>query len=194
MSEITITPTPPPTNIIVTAKPEKGLAVIDSAETILRNTFPVEVALIVRGNLPDDCTILDQRTQTRNGNAFSLELTTLRDPNANCTEALVPFEEQFELDVLDLKAGTYTVTINGIVQTFVLTNDNSDAPPTPIPPTPSEATPLFSLSGSVFHDLCAVIEATEDAEAAPTAGCVEDVDGGFIANGQYEEDEPPLIG
>lgn len=192
----------PATAPSITTEPEIGLAAIDSAETLIRESFPIQVALLVRGDLPDGCTILDQRSQTRNGNAFSIELTTRRDPNARCTEALVPFEEQFELDVLDLKAGTYTININGIVQTFVLTNDNTISPPTtslptvtPVPSPTIENIRLFSISGSIFHDLCAVAEAADaDGEEIISAGCVEATDGGFSANGIYESNEPPLIG
>ena len=83
---------------------------IDSAEFVLNNSFPVEVTLQVRGNLPDGCSTISEKTQARNGNAFSLALRFTRDPNAVCTQALVAVEEAFALDVADLSAGCLLYT------------------------------------------------------------------------------------
>jgi inhibitor of cysteine peptidase len=41
-----------------------------------------------------------------------------------CTQALVPFEERVDLDVQGLPAGTYTVDVNGISDTFTFDADN----------------------------------------------------------------------
>ena len=41
-----------------------------------------------------------------------------------CTEALVPYEQAVPLDVAGLPAGVYTVTVNGVSDTFELAVDN----------------------------------------------------------------------
>ena len=64
--------------------------------------------------------ILRERTDQ----TFQVTITTTRPADAMCTEALVPFEETFSLDVYSLPAGTYTVNVNGITDTFELAVDN----------------------------------------------------------------------
>ena len=41
-----------------------------------------------------------------------------------CIEALVPYEQAVPLEVAGLPAGVYTVTVNGISDTFELAVDN----------------------------------------------------------------------
>lgn len=188
------------------AEPESNLAIVDSAEIVLSDAVPVDVLLIARGNLADGCTQIDGRSQSRSGSAFSIELTTSRDADLVCTQSLVPFEEQIELDAAGLEAGTYTVTTNGVVQTFVLAADNIAAQPaptmepTPVPTEPPaepsvQASALFTVTGLVFHDLCAVADITAPTNVpAASDGCVETENGGFQANGLLEDDEPPLVG
>jgi serpin B len=81
----------------------------------------------VKGTLADACTEINPISQRRDlqANTFWIEITTTRDPDAICTQALVDFTETVVLDVLDLPAGTYTVDVNGVSATFTLDVDNT---------------------------------------------------------------------
>lgn len=101
-----------------------GLASVASVDALVLESFPVQVHAIAQGNLPDGCTEIDQTLQQRTGNVFEVVLTTKRPADAMCTMAIEPFEETIPLDVLGLPAGDYTVTVNGIGDTFTLAVDN----------------------------------------------------------------------
>jgi hypothetical protein len=188
-------PTPPETGATLTpgtptGNTVSGLALVETIDVLIMESFPVQVQVIARGALPDGCTTIDQAVSEREGNEFRVTITTVRPADAICTEALVPFEEAVRLDVLNLPSGTYTVDVNGITGSFELEIDN-------IAPTP-EATASSggdaAIAGVVWHDLCAVSGGEGDVPLVPSSGCVELEDGSFRANGILEEEEPRLAG
>ncbi len=103
-----------------------GLAPVDEVSVIIMESLPGTAAVIARGDLPDGCTsIVDMQMMIdEEAGLFQVTLGTYRDPEAMCTEALVPFEEVIELPILGLPAGTYTVEVNGVATTFELAVDN----------------------------------------------------------------------
>jgi inhibitor of cysteine peptidase len=107
-----------------------GTAQVDSIDLLMLESFPVQVNLVARGNLPDGCTAIDQVTQARQGNTFKVTITTKRPAGKVCTQALVPFEETIALEVAGLPAGAYTVDVNGVTGSFTLDVDNA-LPATP---------------------------------------------------------------
>ena len=118
-------PTPPPPEPTIGAGAvEVGLAVVDSIDILIMESMPVQVSVVVRGNLPDGCTSIGQVTTERDDKTFVVTLTTKRPLDAMCTEALVPYEQTVPLDVAGLPAGVYTVTVNGVIDTFELAVDN----------------------------------------------------------------------
>jgi len=102
------------------------LARVDEIQLQIMESFPVQVAVIASGNLSDGCTEIDEINQTFDDetNTFSVKITTDRPADAMCTQALVPFEERISLEVQGLPAGTYTVDVNGVTDTFTLDVDN----------------------------------------------------------------------
>jgi len=104
----------------------RGKASVESIEVFILESFPVQVRVRVKGNLPDGCTKIDQINKGSNLEDYTLwvEITTIRPKDRACTEALVPFEETVSLDVYGLPAGTYTVDVNGVTDTFTLSVDN----------------------------------------------------------------------
>lgn len=101
-------------------------AYVDSMDIFIMESFPVQVSVQVYGNFPDGCTsykdaqvMYDEKTQT-----FDVHLFTTRPKDSMCTQALVPFEENIKLDVYGLPAGTYTVKVSGLQDTFTLDMDN----------------------------------------------------------------------
>ncbi|MCU0522351.1 MAG: hypothetical protein MUF84_16855, partial [Anaerolineae bacterium] len=111
-------PTPGPGVVV------EGSAVVDSVDALVMESFPVQVSVAVKGNLPDGCTELGEMVVTRDGSTFMVSILTTRPEDAVCTQALVPYEVTIPLDVLGLAAGTYTVDVNGATASFVLAVDN----------------------------------------------------------------------
>ena len=99
-------------------------AMVDDIDVLILESFPVQVNVVVRGNLPDGCTYLDEFDVERDGSTFNMIIWTMRDPDAMCTMALVPFEETIPLDVIGLEAGEYTVVVQEQSETFTLDIDN----------------------------------------------------------------------
>jgi hypothetical protein len=105
---------------------ETGMAAVDEIDILIMESFPVQVAVVARGFLPDGCTEIDEvRSRFEpESDRFVVEITTVRDADAFCTEALRPFEERVALDVYGLPAGTYFVDVNAVVDTFTFDVDN----------------------------------------------------------------------
>jgi inhibitor of cysteine peptidase len=97
--------------------------VTDVSVQILES-FPVQARAVVRGELPDGCTVIESIAQSREGNEFRLRIMTSRPSDLSCTQGVVPFEEVIPLDVLGLSAGEYRVLANGVLAIFRLDVDN----------------------------------------------------------------------
>lgn len=102
-----------------------GLAFISSTDLITKETFPVQVEMIVRGYVADGCTAVDTVTQQRTQQRIDLTIKTKRRADAVCTQATQYFERRIALNVAGLPKGTYTVNVNGKTTTFGLKVDNS---------------------------------------------------------------------
>ncbi|MHB1319244.1 MAG: hypothetical protein ACYCYF_11550 [Anaerolineae bacterium] len=111
-------PTPAPVVAV------EGTAVVDTVDVLVMESFPVQVSIAVKGNLPDGCTELGEMDVTRDGTTFRVSVLTTRPEDAACTQALVPYELKIPLDVVGLDAGTYTVDVNGAMASFILAVDN----------------------------------------------------------------------
>jgi len=99
----------------------EGKVYLDSIEVRLLESSPVQVHVLLRGNLADSCTTLDPITQSNQpNNLISLNLAAKRPTDQVCLTVLVPFEETFALDLTGLTAGMYTVEANGMTATFEL--------------------------------------------------------------------------
>lgn len=101
-----------------------GEATVESVELVMLESFPVQVRAIVKGYTPDSCTTISEIKQERTGNTFNVKITTTRPADLACAQVITPFEETIPLDVAGLKAGTYTVNVNGVTETFTLSVDN----------------------------------------------------------------------
>lgn len=106
---------------------EIGMAQVDSVDIVLKESFPVQVDVMVKGNLPDGCTELGDAKQALVAKTFNITLETrkLKDTDVMCTQALVPFEETIALEnVVGISAGEYTVNVNGVKKNFTMDVDN----------------------------------------------------------------------
>ncbi|MCB8923519.1 MAG: hypothetical protein H6662_18180 [Ardenticatenaceae bacterium] len=176
----------------------RGQATIDSIQVEMLESFPIQVNVIARGELPDSCTQIDEIVQQRNDTTFRIIITTIRPGDAVCTADVVPFSETIPLDVEGLDAGTYDVNAGDPSGTFTLAADNRieevvpEPEPSVTPEPPAADSNSAAISGLVWHDLCAVTGGEGEAEATPSPGCVVLENGGVQANGLLEEGEPGL--
>lgn len=97
---------------------------IDSIDVLVLESWPLQVNAVIKGNLPDGCTVIHQVQNQIDGTVFNIKIFTIREKEAFCTEALVPFEEVVPLDVYGLPAGTYTVKAYGASAEFTFESDN----------------------------------------------------------------------
>ncbi|HET8688170.1 MAG TPA: protease inhibitor I42 family protein [Methanosarcina sp.] len=105
---------------------------VESVDIITLESFPVQIQVIAKGYLPDGCTEIDKIKTEREGNVFNINISTKRPKDAICTQEIVPFNETTPLDVQGLKAGNYTVNVNGVTESFELSvynklNDSSNS-------------------------------------------------------------------
>ena len=77
----------------------RGEAVVETIDILILESFPVQVNVVARGNLPDGCTEIDEIRQERTEQAFQVTITTILPADAMCTQNLKPFEEAISLDV-----------------------------------------------------------------------------------------------
>lgn len=85
-----------------------------------------EVVMVASGHLPDGCTAIDAVSQSVTDNTLNATITTVRDPLALCTEAIVPFEETIRFDRTNLPAGEYTAQANGVRTVIAIPNNEGD--------------------------------------------------------------------
>ncbi len=101
-----------------------SLANVNDIEILLLESFPVQIHAVARGEHPDSCTKVDKVVTRHEGDTFFVTITTSRPADAMCAQVMTPFEEVVALDVVGLKAGVYTVDVNGVRGTFELQMDN----------------------------------------------------------------------
>ncbi len=102
------------------AESDTGEAYVEAVEVRIQESFPVQVQVVVRGQLPDACAFVEATEVSVEGNTFYVSLTVARKANMRCAQMLTPFEEVVPLDTADLPAGTYSVQAGEVVAEFDL--------------------------------------------------------------------------
>ncbi|MBM3137271.1 MAG: hypothetical protein FJZ98_03670 [Chloroflexi bacterium] len=116
---------PVPTATVDHEKYELGeRVIIESVDIMFLESFPLQVRILITGSLPDGCTTVYRAESAREEDRFTVRIFTLRERDAMCTQALVPFEISVALDVYGLPAGTYRVMVYDFVTEFTFTQDN----------------------------------------------------------------------
>ena len=94
------------------SKLQRGNVFISESGVLLRESFPVQVALTLSGELPTPCHQLRVVVSPPDAeNKISVDAYTVSDPNMLCTQVLKPFQETIELGTFP--SGHYTVWVNG---------------------------------------------------------------------------------
>lgn len=119
-----------------------GTAKVESVQIATLESFPVQIQVIAKGYLPDGCTEIDEIKNESKGNVFNINISTKRPKDALCTQATKNFTETIPLEVRGLKAGNYTVNVNGVTESFELPVDN----------VPQEASNTSSLKQKVITE------------------------------------------
>lgn len=165
----------------------KGEAQVETIEITILESFPVQVNVVAHGSNPDSCTLIDNVLSELDGNTFTIQITTVRPKDLDCSEVIVPFVETIPLEVAGLPAGTYKVIVNEISDTFTLAVDNLLLTET------AEPNGEGSIQGKIWHDECAIAGGTETQPEVISEGCVES-NGNYHANGVYDSDEQDIAG
>jgi hypothetical protein len=102
---------------------------ISSVEVEIGVGSPIPVHVIVDGNLPDPCSQVEHTEIKQNGSNFNITLFASPDIGGpavdGCIKDPLPFKMGIPLNVVDLPAGSYTVTVNGSSMDFKLDTANS---------------------------------------------------------------------
>ena len=103
---------------------------IDSLSIVFLESFPLQAMVILKGELPNPCCVFidEYTTNIREGNRFTLEVyyeDISKRHGGNCAQVTSPFSKSIPLEIYNLKAGKYTVNVNGKIVEFELDIDNT---------------------------------------------------------------------
>ncbi len=105
-------------------------ALVRDASVQVLQSLPLQVNVMVRGDLPDPCTTIGTIDQALTDRTFTITVNTARPAAATCAQVITPFTETIPLRVSGLSAGTYTVLVNGVREVFTLTANTGTSTPT----------------------------------------------------------------
>ena len=93
---------------------ERGKVNLEFAQILVKNSFPVEVKLMLIGELPGQCHYLRVEVSEPDdeGNII-IGVFSLFDPDEKCSKKNLPFEQYLDLDLTGFSGGIYLVEING---------------------------------------------------------------------------------
>lgn len=90
----------------------RGEVFIDETSLVIRESFPPQISLSLKGNLPTPCHELRAEIASPDQeNKIVVDVYSVVDPNVVCTQVLEPFEEFIDLGTFP--SGHYTVWVNG---------------------------------------------------------------------------------
>jgi hypothetical protein len=90
----------------------RGSAFMNSADLLLMESFPIQVAMILRGNLPTPCHNLRVIINRPDGNNnIDVAAYSVSDPSVICAQVLQSFDASIPLG--SFPPGHYTVSVNG---------------------------------------------------------------------------------
>jgi inhibitor of cysteine peptidase len=97
---------------------------INQVDIQVLESFPAQVNVTVQGQLSNNCEKISQIIPEQEGNVFTIDIITAQQTSDSCQDHQVPFQQVIPLNVDGLKAGVYTVKVNGITELFELAVDN----------------------------------------------------------------------
>jgi len=104
---------------------------VDKVEVEVGVGSPIPVFVIVSGNLPDPCSQVEHTEIKQDGSNFIINLFATPDKGGpavdSCIKDPIPFTMSIPLNVIDLPAGSYSVTVNGSRADFKLDTANTNS-------------------------------------------------------------------
>jgi len=97
---------------------------VEEIEIMTHESFPVQVNVVARGHLPDNCTVIDDIIEDQTDDTLSLKIIMARQTDKDCSDKNQAFEEIIPLNVENLLAGVYVVKVNTVSDSFELGVDN----------------------------------------------------------------------
>lgn len=163
-------------------EPDLGAtAEVDSVVILSADRDATGIQALIRGRLPDDCSSIDDISQTRNGETITMTIDIVKTVEDGCSELPVAFEHLIDIDTGDLSEGTYTVSVNNVLADFSLKTESDDVD--------SNA----AVGGLVWQDTCENLDEEASIGEAPDS-CIAARDGSYIANSILDSDEIGLGG
>lgn len=111
------------------ASPDYQPVTVDQVEVEVGVGSPIPVHVIVSGRLPDPCSQVEHTEIKQDGSNFIIALFATPDVGGpavdGCIKDAIPFKMGIPLNVIDLPAGSYSVTVNGSRADFKLDTANS---------------------------------------------------------------------
>jgi hypothetical protein len=99
---------------------------VDHVEVEVGVGSPIPVHVYVSGNLPDICSQVEHTEIRQDGKNFIITLSSTPHQEG-CLQDTLPFRMSIPLNSIDLPAGSYTATVNGILAGFTLESGGSAA-------------------------------------------------------------------
>jgi hypothetical protein len=91
----------------------RGEVFVDFSQVITRESYPIQAAVLVSGNMPTPCHQFHYEiSQPDAENRIVVEVYSLFDSKALCIQVLQPFEHTIELG--SFSGGKYKVILNGV--------------------------------------------------------------------------------
>jgi inhibitor of cysteine peptidase len=91
---------------------QRGNAYVNSADILTMESYPLQFAVVLKGDLPTPCNELRVAYNPPDAeNKIQLEVYSVADPNAVCAQMLESFEQNVSLG--SFPGGHYTVWVNG---------------------------------------------------------------------------------
>jgi len=99
-----------------------GKAAVENVTVIMTRSIPPQVRAVVSGTLAGKCERIDLGNISieRQDRVILVDIPTLSRTNVPCTLNLVFFTEYIPINIEDLEPGEYTVSVNGVNDSFVL--------------------------------------------------------------------------
>lgn len=90
----------------------RATVTIHSADLLIRESFPPQISLGLKGDLPTPCHQLRAEIHNpKSENKISVDVYSVVHPNDTCVQVLKPFEEYINLGTF--ATGHYSVIVNG---------------------------------------------------------------------------------
>jgi len=127
--------TPGPTSELSPGGTETVQVYYEAITASVAISKPKLIVVKIRGNLPDPCTRIMNRTYYWvSDHVVELVITAERQAGMMCAQVLTPFTESVEIDMTDKPAGSYTLIAGDIQTTFEYRGSDISAGKSACPP------------------------------------------------------------